>query len=44
MSKFVSCLQLELSDLNVGDILEGEVTCMMYYHGVQVDLGCQYDG
>lgn len=30
--------------MNVGDILEGEVTCLMYYHGVQVDLGCQYDG
>lgn len=37
-------VQTNLEDLNVGDVLEGEVSCMMYFHGVQVDIGAQYDG
>ena len=37
-------LQTELADLQIGDIMEGEVTCLMYFHGVQVDIGAQYDG
>lgn len=40
----VRLLQTDLHELQEGAVVAGIVNCLMYNHGVQVDLGAQYDG
>lgn len=45
LSGLSPCLvQTELRDLREGTVMAGIVSCLMYNHGVQVDLGAQHDG
>ena len=41
-----ACLlsQTELHDLVLGDVLAGEITSLILFEGIQVDLGAQWDG
>lgn len=36
--------RLKLEDIKEGSVLTGTVTSLMLYHGIQVDLGAEYDG
>lgn len=36
--------QTKLEDLKEGTVLMGAVTSLMLYHGIQLDLGAEYDG
>ncbi len=37
-------MQRSYTELQEGDVLTGTVTRIMMYHGVQLDLGFDYDG
>ena len=36
--------QTALGDVVEGAVLKGTVTRLMLYHGIQLDLGAEYDG
>jgi len=36
--------RVKLADMKEGMVLEGEVNAMSLNHGIQVDLGCEFDG
>ena len=37
-------LQTRLQDLILGDELEGEITSLIFFEGIQVDIGAEWDG
>jgi hypothetical protein len=39
-----TCLQKPLDQLREGEVMEGMITDCWLYHGIQIDLGAEFDG